>query len=264
MPFEKITLLCFGASYAVALGLELWHLLRPRRVFHLLGLGFGAAGLFAHTVYLLVQNLPLSSQYGSVLFLAWVMAVFYLYGSIHHRNRSWAVFVLPLVCLLVVVAWLAAQPWPGFEPEEHFWRVAHVVLLVLAGVGVSVAFLASIMYLVQARRLKARLLPRKGMSLLSLERLEAMNRRAITLAFPLLTAGLLVGLGLLRGPGKELAWSDPKVVASVVLWLVFLLLFYQRHGRQRGGRHAAWLTILAFSLLLFTLVWPHVGTGGVP
>ena len=54
---EKITVLCFAASYATAFALELWHLLRPRPVLRFVALCFGAAGLFAQVVFLIVQSL---------------------------------------------------------------------------------------------------------------------------------------------------------------------------------------------------------------
>ena len=49
------------------------------------------------------------------------------------------------------------------------------------------------MYLFQAHRLRAKTPPGQGLRLLSLERLEAMNRRAVYLSFPLLTAGVIAG-----------------------------------------------------------------------
>src|SRR5436305_5054152 len=110
MPLERITIFCFAASYAVALALELLGLLRPRPVLRLLGTAFSAAGLLAHTLYLLVQRPPLASQFGTLLFLTWILAVFYLYGSIHHRHRAWGIFVLPLVCGLVILAGLFERP----------------------------------------------------------------------------------------------------------------------------------------------------------
>src|SRR5262249_54332162 len=85
---ERITVFCFAASYGVALVLELWHHFQPRPIGRLLSLVFGAAGLVAHTAYILVQMLPLSTPQGSLLFLAWILAVFYLYGSIHHRRLA--------------------------------------------------------------------------------------------------------------------------------------------------------------------------------
>src|SRR5436309_1100608 len=101
---ERITVLCFGASYAVALALEGLQQLRPRRVQRALSLAFGGAGLLAQTLFVAVQPLELGSPYGSLLFLSWILAVFYLYGSIHHRRLAWGLFVLPLVLGLIVLA----------------------------------------------------------------------------------------------------------------------------------------------------------------
>ena len=108
--------------------------------------------------------------------------------------------------------------------------------------------------------------PGKGLRLLSLERLERMNRRAMMLAFPLLTAGLLVGIGLIWHNRDTLsAWETPKFVSTLVLWLVFAILLYLRHSAHVAGRQLALLTIVAFGLMLFSLVTVHpLAEGGVP
>src|SRR5262249_19877299 len=117
MPLDRITVFCFGASYAVALVLELLHLRRPGAAQRGLGLCFGLAGLVAQTLFLIVQRPALSSPFGSLVFLAWILAVFYLYGSLHHRRLAWGVFVLPVVLGLVVLASVfdrpALVPLPG-------------------------------------------------------------------------------------------------------------------------------------------------------
>lgn len=264
---ERVSRFCFGASYAVALILEIVHLVWPRRVQRLLATGFGIAGLFAHTVYLAVQRPPLASQYGTILLLAWILAVFYVYGSIHYRKLAWGVFVLPVVIGLVGLT--TAYP-PDTEPEsrmlpalaslrgERFWRFVHGGLLLLAAVGVCIGFVASVMYLVQARRLRAKVPPGTGIRLLSLERLEEMNRRAINLAFPLLTAGVVIGVALMLQPADQvLGWTDPRVLGGAILWLVFALLLYLRYGAHLRGRRLAQLTIVAFALLLFALASSH-------
>jgi ABC-type transport system involved in cytochrome c biogenesis permease subunit len=119
---------------------------------------------------------------------------------------------------------------------------------------------------VQSHRLKAKALPGRGMRLLSLERLEKMNRRAIALAFPLLTMGLLLGMALmLEGGGRLEGWTDPRILSTVILWLVFAIVLYLRYGLHLQGRRVALLTIMAFALLLVTLVTTHNHRpGGVP
>jgi ABC-type transport system involved in cytochrome c biogenesis permease subunit len=84
-----------------------------------------------------------------------------------------------------------------------------------------------------------------------------MNRRAINLAFPLLTAGVLVGGALMLHGAPLQGWSDPKVLGGIALWLVFALLLYLRYGVHLRGRRLAQLTIMAFMLLVFTLAASH-------
>jgi ABC-type uncharacterized transport system permease subunit len=258
---EGITIFCIGASYAVALGLELVQLFWPRPVQRLLAAGFGAAGLLAHSLllaralFLADKPLSLESPNGSMLFLAWILAVFYLYGSLHHPQWTWGAFILPLVLGLVI---LASSFTSQTKMPESFLGLVHGVLLLLASVGVCVGFFASIMYLVQVYRLKAKIPPGQGFRLPSLERLEEMNRRAILAAFPLLTAGLVVGVGLMLQQSAGFAqWGPLKVVSTVVLWVVFAILLYLRYAVHVRGRRLALLTILAFTLLLFTLASPH-------
>lgn len=261
---HDVNLVCFLASYTAALGLELLYQFRSLPLFRWLALAFGAAGLVAQTIFLDVQRPQLIWQYGWMLFLAWILAVFYLIGSIHHRRLSWGLFVLPLVLGLVGLGAAFGRPSGNGEnllPIQDAWGALHGGLLLLAAVGLCVGFLASLMYLVQAHRLRAKLLPGHGLRLWSLERIEAMNRRAIVLAFPLLTAGMLVGLVLMFEKNLS-GWTDPRVLASVVLWLTFALLLYLRFGYHLRGRPVALLTILTFVLLVGCLSLTHWGQGG--
>jgi ABC-type transport system involved in cytochrome c biogenesis permease subunit len=265
MELQHITRFCFAASYAVALVLELVYLLTPRPVVRLAGLAFGAAGLFAHTAFLVIQRPLVATPHGSLLVLSWVVAVFYLYGAMHHRKMAWAIFVLPLVLGLVVLAGFfppeAADTSPRWFTGDTFWGAVHGSLVLLAAIGLSVACLASLMYLVQARRLRSKLAPGKGLRLPSLERLSQMNRRAITWAFPLLTAGLLLGLILLAQRASA-EWTALKISTTVALWLAFAVLLYLRYATGVSNRRLAVLTIAAFGLLLVTLVATHPVAGG--
>lgn len=260
---DRVTLICFLASYATALGLELLYQVRRREATRWLAFGFGAAGLVAQTIFLTVQRPPLIDQYGWMLFLAWILAVFYLFGAVHHRRLSWGLFALPLVIGLVALGAAFGRPiGESSSPIQDSWGAVHALLLLLAAVGLCVGFLASSMYLVQAHRLRAKTLPGQGLRLWSLERLEAMNRRAIVWAFPLLTAGMLLGIILMRHAQLS-GWTDPRLLGSGILWLSFTALLYLRYGRRLRGRPAALLTILTFVLLVGCLVLSHpLGQGG--
>src|SRR5260370_3442209 len=118
---ERGTVVCFLASYTVAFALEVGHLLRPRPIVRLLGLAFVGAGLLAHTIFVFAASgndlgrRPLASPFSALLLLAWILAVFYLYGSIHHGRLAWGLFVLPLVLGLIGLA-ESAPPGPESSP----------------------------------------------------------------------------------------------------------------------------------------------------
>lgn len=257
---------CIGLSYLFALLLELARLFWPGKGWRAAGLAFGAAGLFAHTAYLLFNRPSPAVPYGSLLLLAWVLALFYLYGTVHHAKQAWAVFVLPVVLGLVIAsrALLTASPGAaafdvaGWAAGDRFWGAVHGVLILLASVGVSVSFLASVMYLIQARRLRRKVAPGSVLPMLSLERLGTMNRRALNVAFPMLTAGLLVGTLLLQHThalGQN--WLSVKVLSTAGLWLVFLVLLYLRYAVHVPARRLALFSVAAFALLLVALVASH-------
>jgi ABC-type transport system involved in cytochrome c biogenesis permease subunit len=270
---DRIKLFCFAASYAVAFGLELLYQFWPRTWVRAVSVGFGFAGLVAHTLFLVDKQPAISLQYGSLLFLAWVLAIFYLIGSLHHVRIAWGVFVLPLILGLIGLGRLfdLGDDTPRFSIEKLLtidaaWVQIHYGLLFFAAIGVCVAFLASIMYLFQAHRLRNKTLPMGGFRLLSLERLEAMNRRAITFAFPLLTIGVLIGAVLMyqnAGTGTLVGWTDPRVLGTLLLWLTFVAMLYLRYGMHLAGRQVALLTIVTFALFVVCLLLSHpVSRGG--
>ncbi len=265
-PLQGVTHACFGLSYLIAFGLELAWLARPRSVWRVSALTVGIAGLIAHTAYISYNQPTPAAPYGSLLLLAWVLALFYLYGTIHYARQAWAVFVLPVVIGLVGLSLAlvaggsteTAFDLPAWLSGDRFWGIIHGILILFASVGVSVSFLASLMYLVQARRLRNKVNPARVVPMLSLERLEAMNRRALNLAFPLLTAGLLVGALLLNHDNAVAEdWLSIKVVSSAGLWVVFLVLLYMRYAAYVPPRRLAMLSVVAFALLVIALAAAH-------
>src|SRR5436190_691889 len=260
----RVEVFCFFASYGLALGLELLHLWRPRPALRWLAVAAGTAGLVAQTIFLYARQPPLIWQFSWMVFLSWVLAVFYLCGAVHYRRFSWGLFVLPVVLGLVALGVLLGQPpddqkglWADeLQPMHRLWGQVHAGLLFFAFVGVCVGFIASLMYLYQSHRLRTKALPGQGIRLLNLERLESMNRRAIVLTFPLLTAGVLAGAVLILR-GSEVRWTDARVVGTLFLWLVFALLLYLRFGHHLRGRQVALMTVAAFVMLVCCLVLSH-------
>jgi ABC-type uncharacterized transport system permease subunit len=113
------------------------------------------------------------------------------------------------------------------------------------------AAVAAGMFLMQRHDLKVHKL-RALLSLLpSIQRLEFITFRLVGVGFVLLTIGLAAGSQLPRPEGKPY-FSDPKVVWSALLWLVYLesLVAYKFFGRS--SRRFTVSVIIAFAFLLLT------------
>ncbi len=125
-------------------------------------------------------------------------------------------FVLPMVLALVVAGGYAPRQadWSRWGSATAFWGMVHGLFLLAGAVATCVAFAAGLMYLVQADRLKHKRPPPFGFALPSLEQSERWNRAWITVAFPLLTFGLLIGMVLdlatRRSTGMALVVGRPE------------------------------------------------------
>lgn len=261
-----VSTVCFAASYLVSFGLEVARWVVQGTLRQATSMAFAAAGLVAQTLFLVYRGmetggLPFRSLYDWLLVLSWLLVVVYLYWSVRQPDLALGIFLLPTVLGLIGVAWALVDRTPrSLGAVLGFWGMVHGALLALGSVAVVAGFLSGLMYLVQARRLKAKQTPSRGLRLPNLERLERFNRRAITLAFPLLTLGLLLGLALVlygkTSDASEIAlqFNDPKVLSAAGMWLIFAILLHARYQPELRGRRVAYLTIVAFGFLLFTLV----------
>jgi ABC-type transport system involved in cytochrome c biogenesis permease subunit len=264
MIVEGVKLFCFGASYSVALAAEAAAAWLPPQWRRVAALGFTAAGVLAHTIYLGARALtadtpPLATSFDSLVVLAWVLAVAYSSIQWYYPRVTVGIFALPVIVGLIVLAGLLGQDSQrDLHGWARVWGPAHGAVLALGGAAVFVGFVAGMMYLVQARRLKAKQLASDAFDLPSLELLERLNRQGITAAFTLLTIGLGIGLLLAIQQGRagdaSIRLLDPKVICAGLMWLAFGFLLQVRSHPQFRGRRVALLTIVAFGLMLFTFV----------
>lgn len=272
-----ITITCFAASYIVTLAIELSRFFFRARIRTIVNVVAAAAGLFAHSLYLIARArtamgehvTPLSSWYDWCLIVAWVLAATYFGLILRRTENAFGIFLLPLVLAMVGVAafFKDSAPFPQAEAISS-WRVIHGVALLLGTVSVTLGFAAGLMYLFQSYRLKQKVTAQSGFKLPSLEWLQRFNTRALLFSTGLLAVGLLSGIVLNAGSTKgTVAWTDPVVLSSGVLfaWLVAATLFEFFYKPARQGRKVAYLTLASFVFLAmalsFVLFGEHASKG---
>jgi ABC-type transport system involved in cytochrome c biogenesis permease subunit len=84
-----------------------------------------------------------------------------------------------------------------------------------------------------------------------IQRLETITSRLVLAGLLLFTIGLEAG-GHLSRPENTAYWTDPKVVWSIFMWVVYLTLLVLRRFFRQSSRRFATGVIAAFAFLLLT------------
>lgn len=274
-----IQVLCFVASYTVALALEATRLWFKSGVRGALMVGFATAGFVAHTLFLVNEALrdpavgaPLSNWFDWYLVAAWALVVAYLYLTKAHPRTPVGLFLLPVVLALIGVAY-RFRGVPDFSRDDALllWGWTHGLMLLAGSVVVIGGFLSGLTYLLHSALLKRKAAPETGLRLPSLEWLETVALRSLPLSAVLMAMGLLTGviLNLIKQQRQlgQMVWNDPVVWTSGLLfaWLVAACAFSYVYRPARQGRKVAYLTIASFAFLILALVMTvkYSGHGGV-
>jgi ABC-type transport system involved in cytochrome c biogenesis permease subunit len=96
------------------------------------------------------------------------------------------------------------------------------------------------------------------------EDLEEISYRAIAIGFPIFTLGALIFAMI----WAQIAWSrfwgwDPKEVWALITFLFYSVYLHLRLSRGWQGTRSAWLAVLGFLVVMFTLVGVNLVIAGL-
>ena len=251
------------ALYAVACALYLAHLMAGSDGLARAGRGALAAAFASQAIdigWLCTHGMhPAVSAREALSFAAWLMVGAYLLSSIKKRVPVVGALVVPVTMVLN----LAARLSPAKEPMHGVSTLGAVhITLATAGVALfAVAAGGAGIYLVEERALKAHragVLFKKGPAL---ETLDTLNRRCITIGFPLFTAAMV--LGAVWGVQLHDKLFTPQYSIAVAAWIMYAVLLVARVTAGWRGRRAAIMTLGGFATSLTVLLIYFVrGFGG--
>lgn len=96
------------------------------------------------------------------------------------------------------------------------------------------------------------------------EDLDEISYRAIAIGFPVFTLGALIFAMI----WAQIAWSrfwgwDPKEVWALITWLFYSAYLHLRLSRGWLGTRSAWLAVIGFIVVLFTLIGVNLVIAGL-
>jgi ABC-type uncharacterized transport system permease subunit len=237
--------------YFVSLIYAFVALSRTSDLFSRVALNAASLGLVFHFVSLVELfvsgQIVWASVHNGESLLAFLSMAFFMVIYAIYKTTSPGVVVFPVVFFLTFVAAVDEQPVLLTQFVSHKgWLVAHIILIFTGYAALVLSFGASLLYLVQERRLKAK----KSSSLISflpaLEVIDQIGYRSLLLGFPFMTLGLITGSVVAVTTYGHVDFLDPKILLSVLMWAVYMLMVFTRWNSGWRGRRAAVLATFAF------------------
>ena len=250
----KITLLVyFGATVLYLVDVLLRKEVAGRAGRALLLAGFALHCATIVTRYIEAGYTPVTNLHESVSFFAWVLVGIYFLFDLRYRLSVLGAFVCPLALVLMVVGSAAPKVAQEINPMlDSWWFPIHVTLAFSGNAVFTVAFVAGVMYLLQERMLKSKNFSGLYHRLPSLQTLDSINYKCLTIGFPLMTMGIVSGAVWANSAwGGYWRW-DPKETWALITWFLYAALLHGRLSTGWRGRKAAIFAIIGFLCLLFT------------
>jgi len=233
-----------------------------------LGAGLLAVGLGGHTLELLLRTwalgmLPAATLGGTLSIFAWTLVAAFLVLHWRYPIKVLGALVAPLAVLLVLGSLLEpGVPGQASGLPQSILLTLHIVLSFLGIAALSLAGLGGIFYLVQERQIKGKKFGFCYRRLPSLDQLDALNYWCLTVGFPFLTGGILLGsLYAQVTLGRFLSW-DAKDLLTLMGWLIYAVLLHERLAVGWRGRKAALLALGAFIFLVVTFLGANLWLSG--
>jgi ABC-type transport system involved in cytochrome c biogenesis permease subunit len=206
-----------------------------------------------------VRHLPFANFSRAVSSFVWLLTLSYLYLELTTDERSMGVFILPVIVGLQLIPVL----YPGTERADPVldspWFWVHVSSLLFAYASFALAGVLGVTYMLQFKEIKKKHLGYFYTRLPSLQILDVMNSRAVTVGWIFLTFGVIVGAvwtaqARTIAPDdpnlRAMSLDDPKIFVALLTWGVYSFAVFARRTLGWTGRRAAWLSSVGFAFAM--------------
>ncbi len=239
-------------SYFVATLVGIIELFKGRKFTSRIMFFFVGVGFTFHTIniiyrYVVSGHIPITNFHESTSFFSWSIVFIFFVLQFRYKVSILCSFVMPVVSVLMLSSSMLPQEMQPLSPVlRSYWLVIHTIVAFLGNAAFALASGIGTMYLVQEHYVKSKHLGGLFVRLPSLQTLDALNYKLITLGFPLLTLAIISGsLWAESAWGSYWRW-DPREVWSLITWFIYAIVLHARLVAGWRGKKAAILSIVGF------------------
>src|SRR3974390_2983347 len=207
-----------------------------RRREHLFRVALGAFGLGSvfHFVSIMEEGIvnnrcPITNFYETISMCALLVVLMYLIAHWRYKLESLSVVIFPLVFVMALVATMGnpVSAWSS-KVVRTAWLTVHIVLVLLGYAALALSTVASLLYLLQERELKAKKPRASYYRLPPLGTLDDVISKSVAIGFVLITLSVVAAStwGFIE---YKTAWiTRPAILISFFTWGVYIALVFLR------------------------------------
>ncbi len=216
--------------------------------------------LMLHLVYLGLRTAafdhpPITTVFEIMTLLSAAMTTAYLYLEFRTNIRNTGFFILTLAFLFQMLSSLFIKDLTVIPEYLHSLLLGfHVSAALLGYTGISLAAVYGLLYLMLYHEIRSSKFGVVYSRLPNLETLETMSHRAEIFGFATLSVAILIGLFWLPRVFQEYSYLDPKLVATIAIWVLYAigLTAKRRFGWQ--GRKTMIISLVGFAFVFLSMM----------
>jgi len=215
--------------------------------------------LLIHILYLfdraiMFRHPPVTTIFEIFSVLALAVTLTYFVIELRSHRKETGYFILNIAFLFQLVSTIFIKNTPEVpEILRSMFFGAHVSTALTGYAAITIAGAYGLMYLMLYHEMKATRFGIIYKKLPTLESLERMTFTALKLAFLLLGTAIVFGIIWLSHVYADAHYSDPKLIGTVLVWLMYGFLIIARKGFGIKGRQIMILSIAGFLVSIFSM-----------
>ena len=218
------------------------------------------AALVVHAIALadyasIWNQLPLDGLGPGLSSLAFLIALGTVLAVTLGHAATVGLVLVPVVALLTgVAAIVGLEPSAGVTSFRGGWFVLHILFAFLGYAGLTVAFAAGLMYILQFRELKSKHFGAVFRFFPPLETLDRLGRQGVIIGFPFLTLAIVLGWAWTATYETMAMPALTKLFWAFLSWVVLLTALFARAGTGEKGERGAVVSGVGFLLVVVVYV----------
>ncbi len=215
--------------------------------------------LLVHGLYIIIRAVefhhpPITTVFEILSLIAFTITLTYSYIEVRTKIKSTGYFILVLPFFFQLVSSIFIRELAEVPPMLRSNLLGfHVLSAMLGYAAITIAAVYGFLYLMLYHEIKSSQFGVIYKRLPNLEMLERMSFTATVFGFVLLTIAIIVGIVWLPQAFENFSYADPKLVGTLVIWMIYGIGLSAKQMAGWGGRRIMVFSVLGFAVALFSM-----------